>query len=87
MDLGIEMQRKRIELIKLCKFCTNYPFMTFQGEEPDEDDAYALMASLKRIYAFYWYVGLILTINILMYNLIITVNICFEDYGDGTITK
>ena len=24
-----------------------------QGEEPDEDDAYALMASLKRIYAFY----------------------------------
>lgn len=26
---------------------------TFQGEEPDEDDAYALMASLKRIYAFY----------------------------------
>ena len=23
------------------------------GEEPDEDDAYALMASLKRIYAFF----------------------------------
>jgi len=28
-----------------------------QGDEPDEDDAYALMASLKRIYAFYWLVS------------------------------
>ena len=28
-----------------------YPIL--QGEEPDEDDAYALMAALKRIYAFY----------------------------------
>jgi len=24
-----------------------------KGEEPDEDDAYALMASLKRLYAFW----------------------------------
>lgn len=26
----------------------------FQGEQPDEEEVFALLASLKRIYAFYW---------------------------------
>ena len=30
----------------------SWTLVVLQGDEPDEDDAYALMASLKRIYAF-----------------------------------
>ena len=28
-------------------------YLLLQQEDPDEDDAFALMASLKRIYAFF----------------------------------
>lgn len=29
-------------------------FFYLQGEEPDEDEVYALIAALKRLYAFSW---------------------------------
>ena len=31
----------------------------FQGEQPDDEEVFALLASLKRIYAFYrWVIGI-----------------------------
>ena len=31
-------------------------FYIIQGEQPDEDEVYALIAALKRLYAFSWWV-------------------------------
>jgi len=35
-----------------------------QGEQPDEDEVYALIAALKRLYAFSWWVACLKPSNI-----------------------